>query len=73
VILFIIYIRKQYICNSPCKPSLCPLYQRIYKRVREVRKIVELLEIGTVLSPDRNSDVKKEGWKLLVYNDIDVK
>ena len=53
--------------------QLYPKNQRIYKRIREVRKVVGLLEIGTVLSPEKNSDVKKEGWKLLVYNDIDVK
>ena len=72
-LVYYLYPKEAVICKKPCKPSLCPLYQRIYKRIRDVRKVVELLEIGTVLSPEKNSDVKKEGWKLLVYNDIDVK
>jgi hypothetical protein len=69
----LLYPDETYLCRQQCKPSLCPAYQRIYKRIREVRKVVEVFEMGTILSPDKNSDVRTEGWKLMLFADIGVK
>jgi len=61
------------ICHSTCKPSVCRHYQRIYKRICEIRKFLETAGIGTIVSPDRFSAVNEEGWKLALYEDVRVK
>ncbi len=63
---------KAGVCDTGCKPSVCRYYQKIYKRIREIREFMETAGIGTIVSPDRFSAVHEEGWKLSLYEDVRI-
>lgn len=64
--------KKAGFCDTSCKPSVCRHYQKIYKRIREIRRFMETAGIGTIVSPDRFSTVHEEGWKLALYEDVRI-
>ena len=60
-------------CGGYCKPSVCLSYQKIYKRIRTISKYLQTSGIGTVSSPERKAESHKEGWTLLLFDDVYIK
>ncbi len=58
--------------EEPLKATGCRTYRRIYKRVNDIRKLLEALEIGTILNPDNKMKVVERGWKLRLFDDVRV-
>jgi hypothetical protein len=60
-------------CTIECKPSLCKEYQRIYKRIRTIRRYFETTGIGTIISPEWRPQAHEEGWRLVIRDDVWVR
>jgi len=60
-------------CSIGCKPSVCPSYQTLYKRIQVIRKYLETNGIGTIISPERKPYSKDQGWRFVVYEDVYTK
>ena len=69
----IMYPEESSACLSLCKPSVCPLYQKMYKRIRVVGRYMENQGIGTVLSPPRKPNSKDEGWRAVLFENVYLK
>ena len=52
--------------------SKCPKYKNIENRIREIRKLFESLEIGTILYPENKMKILTEGWKLKFFDDVKI-
>lgn len=52
------------------KASGCPTYRAIYNQVLKLKKTLEFLEIGTLVSPSNKRDVIATGWKLVLFQDV---
>ena len=50
----------------------CPKYKNIDNRIREIRKLFESLEIGTILYPENKMKILSEGWKLRFFNNVRI-
>ena len=50
----------------------CPKYKNIYNRILNIKKLFESLEIGTLISPQNKRQIKTEGWKLRLFDDVRV-
>ncbi len=59
--------------GDDCKPSSCPSYQKIYKRIQTIRKYLQTTGIGTIASPERKVSSHKEGWRLILFDDVFIK
>ncbi|MCX7023360.1 MAG: hypothetical protein NT080_01920 [Spirochaetes bacterium] len=57
---------------EPLKATGCRTYRKVYKRVNDIRKLFEALEIGTVLNPDNKMKIVERGWKLRLFDDVRV-
>ncbi len=60
-------------CGGYCKSSICPHYQKIYKRIQTIRKYLQTTGIGTITSPERKAESHLEGWNLVLYDDVYIK
>jgi len=69
-IVSLLYPEESGRCGSVCKPSVCPAYQRIYKRIRVIRKYLETTGIGTIISPERKPGSREAGWQFVLYEDV---
>ncbi|HRZ64073.1 MAG TPA: hypothetical protein P5133_04030, partial [Spirochaetia bacterium] len=52
------------------KASLCPEYRATYNRVLELKKLLEFLEVGTILPPKNKRQILAEGWRLLLFENV---
>ena len=66
----LLYEDEASVCGEGCKPSICPSYQKIYKRIRIIRDFLETEKLGTVLSPARTPGSAFSGWRLLLYENV---
>ncbi|MBN2628123.1 MAG: hypothetical protein JXA95_15750 [Spirochaetales bacterium] len=69
-ILNIVEPGKESCAKEHCKPSSCPSYQKIYKRIRTIRKYLQTTGIGTIVSPERKAASHREGWRLILFDDV---
>ena len=56
--------------KDDCKPSSCSSYQKIYKRIQSIRKYLRTSGIGTIASPERKAASHREGWRLILHDDV---
>jgi len=58
-------------CKSDCekKAHLCNYYRNLYNKINYIKKVLELLKIGTVKSPSNKMLIKNEGWYLHLEKD----
>ena len=52
--------------------SKCPAYKKVYNRILTIKKLLESLEIGTVITPDNKMQIKDIGWKLRLFDDVRI-
>jgi len=52
------------------KASLCPEYRATYNRVLELKKLLEFLEVGSILPPKNKRRVLAEGWRLALFENV---
>lgn len=50
----------------------CPKYKNLYNRILNIKKLFETLEIGTIITPENKMQIKEEGWKLRLFDDVRV-
>lgn len=50
----------------------CPKYKNIYNRILNIKKLFETLDIGTIITPENKMQIKKEGWKMRLFDDVRV-
>jgi hypothetical protein len=54
------------------KVSLCSAYKTLYNRLRDIKNLLETLEVGTIIAPENKMHILREGWKLRLFSDIRV-
>lgn len=54
------------------KVTRCRHYRNIYNMTLDIRRVLETLEIGTIVSPQDRSRVKEDGWKLRLFANVRV-
>ncbi|MDP3177176.1 MAG: hypothetical protein Q8M76_04680, partial [Spirochaetaceae bacterium] len=64
-------------CAS-CDPGVtkaadCPGYRGTYNRVLVIKRLLEFLEIGTILPPKNKLQILSEGWRFLVFENVRIK
>ncbi len=64
------YPDEKQLCEVPCKSAGCPAYQRIYKRIKEVREILEVMDLGDIISPAKTASAKESGWTLCLAEGV---
>jgi hypothetical protein len=52
------------------KASLCPEYRATYNRILELKKLLEFLEVGSILPPQNKRRVLAEGWRLVLFENV---
>ena len=50
----------------------CPKYKNLYNRILNIKKLFETLEIGTIITTENKMQIKEEGWKLRLFDDVRV-
>ena len=66
----LIYPEEAENCRMLCKPSVCPVYQKIYKRLRVIRKCLRTHGIGTIQSPDKRPGSGFDGWRIIIDREV---
>lgn len=54
------------------KASLCAPYRNLANRVRDIRKLLESADVGTIVSPENKMRVLTEGWRLRLFEGVHV-
>ena len=54
------------------KATLCPYYRRIYNQVLKIKKFLETMGIGTILSPQNKMNIIRDGWILHIFENIRI-
>lgn len=54
------------------KATLCPNYKRIYNQILKIKKFLETMGIGTILSPQNKMNITREGWILRIFENIRI-
>jgi hypothetical protein len=54
------------------KVTRCKHYRNIYNMTLDIKRMLETLEIGTIVSPQDRSRVKEDGWKLRLFVGVRV-
>lgn len=52
------------ICSKEVKVSQCSRYRSTYNSIRDIKILLEALDIGTILFPSHKREVLSQGWKL---------
>ncbi len=61
-------------CTENCdnKPHQCNYYRNLYNKINFLKKILELLRLGTIKNPDNKMLIKEEGWVICLEKDCIV-
>ena len=54
------------------KATLCKKYRNTYNNILDLKKLLEFLEIGTIIAPDNKRKVLAEGWKMNLFENARV-
>ena len=54
------------------KAASCKQYRTTYNAILDLKKILELLEIGTISTGENRRLILTEGWKLMLFEDVRV-
>lgn len=52
------------------KATLCKHYKRIYNQINKIKKFLETMRVGTILSSQNKMDITKDGWTLHVFENV---
>ena len=52
------------------KATLCPSYRRVYNQILKVKKILETMDIGTIVPPKNKMNVTVDGWVLRIFENV---
>jgi len=55
------------------KATLCPGYRGLYNRVFAIKRLLEFLEVGTILAPENKFEILSVGWKLVLFEGVRVR
>ncbi|MDA3955279.1 hypothetical protein [Oceanispirochaeta sp.] len=54
------------------KATLCKEYRKIYRQILDIKKVLELMQIGTIVYPENKMDVVTVGWALKLNSNIEI-
>jgi hypothetical protein len=54
------------------KATSCGYYKNFYNRVLEIKKQLELFEVGTIISPENKLAIKQSGWKFRAFVNVRI-
>jgi hypothetical protein len=54
------------------KATSCGYYKNFYNRILEIKKQLELFEVGTIISPENKLAIKKDGWKFRTFANVRI-
>jgi hypothetical protein len=52
------------------KTTACRSFRKLYLTILELKKLLETLEIGTILAPENKFRIRDEGWRLRISGDV---
>jgi hypothetical protein len=52
------------------KTTACRSFRKLYLTILELKKLLETLEIGTILAPENKFRIRDEGWRLCIFGDV---
>ncbi len=55
------------------KATLCSGYRGLYNRIFAIKRLLEFLEVGTILAPENKFEILSVGWKLVLFEGVRVK
>ncbi len=55
------------------KATLCPSYRRVYNQILKVKKILETMDIGTIVPPKNKMNVTADGWVLRIFENVQLR
>lgn len=55
------------------KATRCTGYRGLYNRVLAIKRLLEFLEVGTILAPENKFQILTEGWKLALFEGVRVR
>lgn len=58
--------------EKTAKATLCPRYRHTYNMILDMKKILEFLEIGTITTSIKRRDILSEGWKLVLFENVNM-
>lgn len=64
------YPEERNLCDQHCKAMLCHAYQRLYKRMRELREALLLLDLGSIAGPPPANPARDHGWRLDLADEV---
>ncbi len=54
-------------------PSKCASYRNLKNRINDIKKYLELLQIGTIVPVSKNPrEVKEQGWRFRLFDDVRI-
>jgi hypothetical protein len=56
--------------SSNTKAALCGRYRTTYNAILDLKKLMEFLEIGTIVSSENRRNILAEGWKLILFENV---
>jgi hypothetical protein len=56
--------------EQPAKAALCSKYRSTYNSILDLKKMLEILEIGSISASENRRNIITEGWKLNVFENV---
>jgi len=70
------YKHKEVTCGEciekDFKATSCGYYKNFYNRILEIKKQLELFEVGTIISPENKLAIKQSGWKFRAFVNVRI-
>jgi hypothetical protein len=56
--------------SQPAKAAQCGRYRTTYNAILDLKKLLELLEIGSISASENRRNILAEGWKLVLFENV---
>lgn len=56
--------------SSQTKAALCGRYRTTYNAILDLKKLLDFLEIGTIVASENRRNILTEGWKLILFENV---
>lgn len=56
--------------SQPAKAAQCGRYRNTYNTILDLKKLLEILEIGSISASENRRNILAEGWKLVLFENV---
>lgn len=56
--------------SQPAKATQCGRYRNTYNTILDLKKLLEILEIGSISASENRRNILVEGWKLVLFENV---